>query len=269
MTKAVTAADIKLGLRRVYTQPEWALLFEVGDATGARHSRFADALAMSLWPSRGLTLTGMEIKISRSDWKKEQAQPEKAETIAAYCDYWTLVTAPKVVLDLTEIPPAWGWMEYDGERFKTHKLPEKTDAKAIDRKFLAALLRRAHKADEAVIQAQVAFRNEINEQAFERRVEEAAARNAGTFQELKRVVAAFEEASGLKIGDVHNWSEPRPADLGRAARAVVSTGIDRSYSGLNDLARQLREMSDSIEKAMIGIGLPPAQPKPTAGRRRG
>lgn len=254
-----TASDIKLALRRVYSQPEWALLFEVGDATGARHTRFADAIAMSLWPSRGLTLTGIEIKISRSDWKKERDQPEKAETIAAFCDYWQLVTAPKVVLDLTEVPPAWGLLEYNGEKFVTRKLPEKTEAKPITRQFLAALLRRAHKADDAIVEAAVKSRMEQYEAGFNTRVEMAADRKAGLRDDLIRQVAEFEEASGIKITG-RTWTDPSAKEIGRAAKAVVASGVDRSYDSLHDLAKKLRSMSDDIEKAMLDLHLPPAAP---------
>lgn len=263
-----TAAEIKLALRRVYAQPEWALLFEVGDATGARHKRFADALAMSLWPSRGLTLTGMEIKVSRSDWKKERDAPEKAETIAAFCDYWQLVTGPKVVLDLAEIPPAWGWLELVGDRFVTRKLPEKTDALPISRTFLAALLRRAHKADDAIIEAEVKRRREVDDASFNDRVELAAARRAGEHAGLAKQVADFEEASGLKISG-SQWQEPSARDLGRAAKMVAATGIDQSYGGLHNIAQDLRRMSDKIEKAMIDMGLPPAPPSLDRFAKRG
>lgn len=257
--KAVTTADVKLALRRVYSQPEWALLFEVGDATGARHTRFADALAMSLWPSRGLTLTGMEIKVSRSDWHKERQQPEKAETIAAFCDYWTLVTAPKVVLDASEVPPAWGWMEFDGDRFRTMRDPAKTDAAPMTRTFLAALLRRAHKADEAVVDAEVARRREVDEITYNDRVEAAAARRAEEAAKLAENVKQFEEASGIELSKWSAWGgEAR--ELGRAAKALRETGIASGYDNLHSLSRRLRDMSASIDKAMADLNLPAEQP---------
>lgn len=264
--KRVTAADIKLALRRTYAQPEWALLFEVGDATGGRHTRFADALAMSLWPSRGLTLTGMEIKVSRSDWTKERANPEKAEAIAAYCDYWQLVTGPKVVVDPSEIPPSWGWLEFNGERFVTRQTPTRTDAKQISRPFLAALLRRAHKTDDEIIDAQVKIRNELNEQMFAQKVEQAAARNTGVYAALREQVEQFEAASGMKISSGPWISDAR--ELGRAAKAVVASGIDGTYGGLHMIARDLRQMSERIEKAMSDVGLPPETAATSASAKK-
>lgn len=60
-------AEIKAALRAKFCAPEWAIMFEVGDGTGASQSRWADAVAMNLWPSRGLQIHGFEIKAHRSD----------------------------------------------------------------------------------------------------------------------------------------------------------------------------------------------------------
>jgi hypothetical protein len=247
-----SAADIKHALRAKYAAPEWALLFEVGDATGARHTRFADALAMSLWPSRGLTLHGMEIKISRSDWKKERAQPEKAETIAAYCDYWSLVTTKGVVSDPDEIPPSWGWLEFDGTKFVRRKDETRTDAKPIERTFLAALLRRAANTNEALIEIEAKRKIALIEESFESRVELAASNKVGRISDAAKIVEEFEQASGIKID---RWyGNHQPAKVGRVLKAVLQSGVSEDYQGLFNLSDQLRAASDRIEQAMVEQG---------------
>ncbi len=255
--------DIKAALRRRYAAPEWAIMFEVGDATGARHTRFADAVAMSLWPSRGLTLHGFEIKISRSDWKKERAQPEKAETIAAYCDYWTLVTAKNVVLDADEIPPAWGWLEWDGTKFNRRRDDTRTDAKAIERQFLAALLRRADKSDEERIDAEVRRRTAASDGLFEQRVQEAAVRRAGQVNDASRQIEAFEKASGIKLEHWHG--DHSPEAVGRAVKVVLGSRIEAPYSGLLSLVDSIKTAADTIERSVFDFGFDP-QPK-TRGKR--
>ncbi|ELT47402.1 hypothetical protein [Brucella intermedia] len=265
----VTAADIKVALRRLYPDPEWAILFEVGDATGARHTRFADAVVMSLWPSRGLTLTGIEIKVSRSDWNKERSQPEKAETIAAYCDYWTLLTGPGVVHDVSEIPPAWGWIEYDGARFTTRKTPTLTEAKPVTRQFLAALLRRASRTDKAAIDAEIDRRNSEMEARFNERVEMAARRRTAASEDAIAAIEQFEQASGIKIGDYSRFTGTG-TDIGRVTKAIIASGIDSSWNGLYAIADTLRKASDEIEKAMIEHGFDRRQPSLSDhARRRG
>ena len=84
-----TAVKLREAMSKRWAPPEYAVMWEVGRATGAvTNQRYADAVIMGLWPSRGLELHGVEIKVSRSDWRREAADPMKAEAIAAYCDRW-------------------------------------------------------------------------------------------------------------------------------------------------------------------------------------
>lgn len=66
-TKQTTLSEYELfrALRHHYPAREYALLPQVGNGTGSRCNRHADALALSLWPSRGLHLNGFEIKSHR------------------------------------------------------------------------------------------------------------------------------------------------------------------------------------------------------------
>ena len=85
--KKYASNSIEDALRFSFPEDQYALLFEVRNSTGyGKRIRSADALAMSLWPSRGLELIGFEIKRSRIDWLKELSQPEKAEEICRFCD---------------------------------------------------------------------------------------------------------------------------------------------------------------------------------------
>ncbi len=257
--KPVTAADVRVALRRRFAAPEWALLFEVGDATGARHTRFADAVAMSLWPSRGLELYGMEIKVSRHDWFNERKRPEKAETIAAYCDRWLLVTGPRVVDSVDEIPPAWGWIEFDGEQLVTRKEAIRTDAKVCDRTFLAALLRRAAKTDDATVEAEIARRMQQKEEAFESRVQQAVERRLGDRGALVNDVEAFEAAAGFKISEFRGFTW-NAEETGRAIAALKKSGVDKSYQGLQHAAETLRDCAGRVDEALAELGFTPRKP---------
>lgn len=266
-TKAakVTAADIRAALIRRFSDPEWAVLFEVRNATGfADNVRSADAIAMSLWPSRGLELYGMEIKVSRYDWQKERATPEKAESIASYCDRWLLVTGHGVVADISEIPPAWGWLEYDGKQLIQRREAAKTEARLCDRKFLAALLRRVSKTDDALLEAEVARRVEAINRDFDERVKRAAESRTSYGKDLVKDVEEFEAAAGFKIKD--GWSHS-PNDVGRAVKAVLASGIDGTYSGLAGAMASLREQADKIQQALSDIGLEPRPAPKKRGQR--
>ena len=93
----ISAASVKASLRDRYAAPEWAILFEVADRTGTGASRRVDAVAMNFYPSRGLEVHGFEIKVSRSDWRRELVDPAKAEANFGACDRRWLVAPPGVV----------------------------------------------------------------------------------------------------------------------------------------------------------------------------
>src|SRR4051812_18306594 len=77
----ITARDLVAALERRVPRPEYVLLEQVRGATGITEGadRSADAIAMSVWPSRGLELHGFEVKVSRGDWLRELREPAKAE----------------------------------------------------------------------------------------------------------------------------------------------------------------------------------------------
>jgi len=91
--KPLTEAKLIVLLKERFAAPEFAFLPHVRNGTGYARgtTRTADALAMSLWPSRGLELYGFEIKSERRDWLRERENPEKAEEICRFCDRWWVV----------------------------------------------------------------------------------------------------------------------------------------------------------------------------------
>ncbi|MBW2673476.1 MAG: hypothetical protein JRD89_08705 [Deltaproteobacteria bacterium] len=133
----------KLLLRR-FDAPAWAVLFEVKSSTGYANGepRSADAVAISLWPSRGLAIHGVEIKVHRSDWLRELKKPNKSEAVQKHCDFWW-IAAPKGVVEVDELPPTWGLLEVSGKRGLVAKrqAPELA-AKPLDLGFVASLGRR-------------------------------------------------------------------------------------------------------------------------------
>lgn len=90
--------------------PEWAFIEHVRNAAGFDATRTADAMALHLWPSRGHELHGFEVKVSRSDWRRELADPSKADGWFDYVDRWW-IAAPKGVVPPDELPTSWGLLE--------------------------------------------------------------------------------------------------------------------------------------------------------------
>ncbi len=130
-------------LRRKYSGDEWTFLSQVRNATGfsVREIRTADAMAFGNYPSRGLTIQGFEIKVSRQDWIKEKDNPTKAEPIAQYVDQWWIV-APVGIVRLEELPAGWGLQEVEGEKIKIAKAaPVRSDPKVPPRSFWMSVMR--------------------------------------------------------------------------------------------------------------------------------
>jgi hypothetical protein len=140
----ITEREVLRLLRARHPAPAWAFLDHVANGTGRHQQRTADALAMSLWPSRGLELHGFEVKVYRSDWLRELKDPAKADEIAARCHRWWVVVGDESIIQQGDLfPQTWGQMVVrDGELVVTREAPLIEPA-PLDHVFLAAILRRA------------------------------------------------------------------------------------------------------------------------------
>ncbi|MBU2760933.1 hypothetical protein [Acidithiobacillus sulfurivorans] len=152
-----------------YTAPQYATLEEVRNATGrikrrrvidkitgdvtTDRPRYADMIAVGLWPSLGLEILGFEVKTTRADWLKEISDEKKAVAVQQYCDRWYLVVPhknhEKIVRGLAggekgELPATWGMLTVDetGTVREIVAAP-KLDAQPVTRAFLASLIRNA------------------------------------------------------------------------------------------------------------------------------
>lgn len=155
----ITAQTIRTALATYYSDGGWTLAWEVADSSGFNGKRWADCVAFNLWPSRGHSVHGVEIKISRSDWQRELAQPEKAEAIHQYCNQWW-VAAKKGVVVSCEMPDGWGLLEYQEAGRRAGRLVIAKPAASIQRgdlprDFLAAFIKAIHRKDDAELNAQI------------------------------------------------------------------------------------------------------------------
>lgn len=250
MTDKITSTTIRAAILKTFARPEWAVMFEVAPATGYSHSkqRYADAVMMSLWPSRGLDLHGVEIKVSRSDWKREAADPTKAERIAAYCDYWWVFVAPGVIHDLAEVPTPWGVREFDGKKLKTIREATRTEAQPIDRGFLASLLRRNDESGQRDISADVAKAVDEIRAGDERRIKSEIEMRTRRADEIIAQEKAFAEASGLNLSQLAYHSNIK--EVAAMLKCLLESGVQGQYSSLNYLASNFRTTADKIDKAL-------------------
>jgi hypothetical protein len=243
----MTETEVVAKLRNRYAPPTWAFIPQVRNGTGfQRLPRTADALAMALWPSRGLELIGFEIKTSRSDWLAELKNAEKAESIFAFCDRWYLVGAGPIIQP-GELPAGWGYIAVGDKGCKIEAEAERRKGKDVDRLFLAAILRRQMEATvpKSEIEAELIKAREDGKQQAADKVKW----NAEETQRLREHVAAFEKASGLSISDGWRYTGQ---EVGRAVKDVLEHGTEHmrqqilAHKGM--LERMLKDVTAHLEE---------------------
>lgn len=240
-------------LRTRYAPPAFALLTEVPDGTGTHKVRTADAIAMSLWPSRGLTLHGFEVKVSRGDWLKELANPQKAERFWRYCDFWWLVVGDASIVKDVELPPTWGLFVPRGDRLHVAREAVLLEPEPIGRPFLAALFRKVAEAacsPDDLQQRLDAARREGAER-HRSRLEFDLKQLRERHQELVKQVNDFQAASGITIA--HRWG-PNAQQVGQAVRLVVGgdKATKESLQQLTRIRQQLQHIDASITEVLDG-----------------
>lgn len=245
-----TAADLRLAITKAFPSPAHRVFFEVGNDTGHKVSRHADAVALGIWPSTGHAVHGFEIKISRGDFLREMADPGKSMPIFRFCHRWSLVVPAGLVLP-KELPPGWGLYELTGERLKARVRPDLLKPDPITPGFVAALVRRAGEADAHLIDAATSkvdreWRAKFDDEV-KRRIDRQSALDGDHRRRLIDKVRKIEEISGLKLDD---WCDGEA--IGRAVKAVHEAGVEGTYKGLAFIARELRESADRIERARLG-----------------
>ena len=107
----ITAADIRMLLHEKYSDHrQFAYAEEVGNATGLEQTRRLDAVVVNVYKSKGYTIEGIEIKVSRSDLRRELQDSSKHNVFFNSLDYYSLATTNDVLTATKrdEIPPKWG-----------------------------------------------------------------------------------------------------------------------------------------------------------------
>ena len=103
--------------------------------------RTADFIAMDLWPSSGCVIHGHEVKVSRSDWLRELADPSKAAEFIPYVNHWWAVIGDPAIVRDGELPGGWGLMVLRAGRLTVKRQAPRRDAEPLPPTRLAALLR--------------------------------------------------------------------------------------------------------------------------------
>lgn len=257
----MNTAELTRRLAARYSPPEYAFFTEIGIDLG-RTTRFADGLALGLWPSRGLRLLAFEVKADRRDFLRELKKPAKAEAIARQCDAFFLVT-PKdgVVKDPEEIPEGWGWLVPRGKGLTTkRKATFKDPDPLMHRRIVATMIRRSH---ELVQQAQNkrdweteakirdAVLNEVEAgKAWKTEKDMLEQRLAHAQADRKAATDALAEVKQWTGTDAQrSWSQTRLAQELKMLRAYHPEGVRRHMErNLRTLRAAVAQVETALEK---------------------
>lgn len=209
---AITSADIKIALMTHYQAPGWRVFFEVAADTGVKANRHIDALACGIWPSVGHEVHGIEIKVSRSDWKRELADPAKAQELMRFSNRWWLA-CPDGLVAPDEVPATWGilYLKENGT-IKVKKQAPALTPDPITRGFMMAVIRNAPSVDTDLIAA-IAAKNEERRQAeyekqVERAVDQRVRSNAQRTEDAIKIAETVLALTGQDIRD-YNGVDPK------------------------------------------------------------
>lgn len=133
----MTASELRVLLHRHHlpkrkgTQ-KWILLEEVRRGVGYAPTRTLDAMAICCYGSSLHRIVGYEIKVTRKDFFREMADPEKHQVFYDWVDRFVLVTPHKLVQP-SEIPACWGLLEVaeSGRWLNMVKQPRKLGVESV------------------------------------------------------------------------------------------------------------------------------------------
>jgi len=282
-------------LRTFFVAESVALLPQVASETGASARRIADAIAIQLWPSRGLTLECVEIKVHRSDLIREYQQPEKGDLIGRFCDKFWIATPPNIVkqsdFDDGTFPKTWGclevsvhepgtlgldeegrysrWLTPHVYKVKVRKKAlENPDALPPSRGFLASLMRnlQAFESPEAVVARKLSMvQHKAEATAWESAQKEIAKARAER-DEFRRRIAMFESITGLRTGvfdQVWGDNQLRKTHEKQKHLIQIAHSVEHSFEKARELAnwlenrgKEMSTLSETLKKLATPVTAP-------------
>lgn len=214
-------------------------------------NRRCDLLRIGLWPSRGYGIDVHELKVSRSDWLRELAEPAKADAWWEHCSRFWIVAPPKMIRP-EEMPPGWGLMEPPSQagrrRFKVVVEPETRTPKLTVQLVAALVSRTENLRADYIHRLQVDHRNEIDRLVrVERQRRSEATLDSRTRQRLD-LLQKLERWLGVKL-DEFAWRDGvEPMELGTAMKEYVHDHIalQRRRDKLTERQVKLRQAAETV-----------------------
>lgn len=220
------------------------------NGTWGTGSRRADALYAGFTSASGRILVGHELKVSRSDWRHELDQLDKADTWADACHAWYVVAPSTDIVPPEELPDGWGLMlPPKSSRGKRMRIEVKATVKKdfsppwwAVRSFMARLDTLAHQKRLDEVQRIVRARDED----YRKDMEKMRGDRTLSIDQRQRLESldALEKELGL---EVTAWRDDITGGRVSAKTLVAASKLIASSKNhqLRNLDRVVREIADA------------------------
>lgn len=225
----------------------YAVAEEVGNQTGFQRRRL-DMVVVDVYESNGYSIEGIEIKVSKSDLRKELQDSSKHNIFFDDLDYYSLA-APSDVIDKDLIPKHWGIyaakQKDDGSWYlRTVRKPLSLHDKrneTIGKGFFACLARAIS------CQSPTAARIEQAEMKGYKDGVEAEKRNSD--YRVRRAKEQLERLDVLEdlFGKCRVWGN------GSVEKGIVKFEAFRQMGDMNSIEQKLESARDDLNKTIDGI----------------
>lgn len=250
----MTAHDLNEALHAHFIRPDdridmaGAGAVYLTEVTAPNTNRRADAVHIGLWSSRGAgRIDVCELKVSRSDFRRELDKPEKAEAWWPYSTTFSIVAPSVDIAPPEELPPGWGLMvpQARGRRFKVIVKPEEREPKLTIDLLITLLKNTETTRTNALRQQHRKLYAEFQEQA--QRIQ----RQRGSYSEKDRRrlehLDELEKVMGMELSD-YPWSgqiSPETAGEGLVAFLRGRAEMDKVRDQAEGVVRELERASKS------------------------
>lgn len=271
--KKMTAADVREALLKRWPPNDYLTIYEAPE-TSERGGTKLDLVVLAVWKSRGLTLDGVEVKVSMSDWKRElegytdkqgkrHGGPSKADWWYHHVDrFWIAAPADIATKIKPQLPPNWGLLSCTESGGRVlQQATRNPDRTPLSWSTTVGLLRAAADAGPAMLQREHELGRSKGFEEAKRRYEGPSSgvnldgRVAAVKADLeieREKIRAFEQTSGLKLGyGTHNAK--RLGALVKLVQGAIIQGPVEIVDRMNHQLEQLTGIHQVTERLRDGI----------------
>jgi len=238
--------------------PGGVFLTEV-QAPGRGTLRRADAVWIGFTSNPGACIDVCELKISPEDYRRELADPTKADAWWPYCTRFWIVSPSPAITPPDRLPPGWGLMcpKSPGRRFRVHREPEVRQP-LVDLDLLMAIAKkmdngRAEEVRAGLQQAQTAAYRE-----YEARLAKQEPRMTAREEARLRALTELETLVGVELdrwpmpGDGLGPAAATPGQFAAAFRHLVGQAQvdDERQEKMRRAAQVARHQVEQLERAL-------------------